>query len=152
MLDVDIRESLALFDDAFAVHRQLPEFQVDVGTRDSLIERINNVTQPLILVAYVNNQPVGYLMGYERYSAFYIWLAGVLPVARRQGLLAQLIARVEQWALASNNNYRSLVIKTRNSFKSMLVFLVGHDFKLIELDKRDSVDTHRLVLEKQLRH
>ena len=150
MLDVNIRESLALFDDAFVVHRQLPEFQVDVGTRETLLERINNVKRPLILVAYVNNQPVGYLMGYERYAAFYIWLAGVLPAARRQGLLAQLIARVEQWACA--NDYRSLVIKTRNSFKAMLVFLVRHDFKLIDLDKRESVDTHRLVLEKQLRH
>ncbi len=98
----------------------------------------------MILVACIDNQPIGYLMGYERYSSFYIWLVGVLPSHRRQGILVQLMNRVEKI------NYNSLTIKTRNSFKSMLLFLIAHDFKLIEIDKRNSVDTHRLILEKQL--
>ncbi|CAF3637178.1 unnamed protein product [Rotaria sp. Silwood1] len=145
---VDIRENLSLFDDAFSIHQQIPEFQIDSTTYNQLIERINNVKHPLILVAYIDNQPVGYLMGYERYSSFYIWIVGVLPNHRRQGILVQLMNRTEQWAM--KEKYKSLTIKTRNSFKSMLLFLISHDFKLIDIDKRQSVDTHRLILEKQL--
>jgi len=145
---MDIRENLSLFDDAFFIHQQIPEFQIDSTTYDQLLERIKNVKHPLIMVAYVDNQPVGYLMGYERYSSFYIWITGVLPSHRRQGILVQLMNRVEQSAV--KRNYHSLTIKTRNSFKSMLIFLISHDFKLIDIDKRHSVDSHRLILEKQL--
>ncbi|CAF4059102.1 unnamed protein product, partial [Rotaria magnacalcarata] len=120
----------------------------DSTTAKQLIERINNVKHPLILVAYIDNRPVGYLMGHERYSSFYIWLAGVHPKHRRQGILVQLMNRLEQWAM--KENYSSLMVKTRNSFKSMLLFLISHEFKLIDIDKRQSVDTHRLILEKKL--
>jgi len=144
MVLIEIRENLSLLNDAFSIHQQIPEFQIDSTTYNQLIERINNVKHPLIFVAYVNHQPVGYLIGYERYSSFYIWLVGVLPSHRRQGILVQLMNRVEKI------NYNSLTIKTRNSFKSMLLFLISHDFKLIEIDKRHSVDAHRLILEKQL--
>jgi len=148
MVLIEIRENLSLFNDAFSIHQQIPEFQIDSTIHDQLIERINNAKHPVILVAYINNQPVGYLISYERYSSCYIWLAGVLPSHRRHGIFAQLIDRVEQWA--RERNYNSLTIKTRNSFKSMLLFLISHDFKLIDIDKRHSVDTHRLILEKQL--
>jgi len=144
---VEIREGLSLFNDAFSIHQQIPEFQIDSTSYQQLIERINNVTHPLILVAYIDNQSIGYLMGYERYSSFYIWLAGVLPSHRRHGILIQLMNRTEQWAMKAN--YASLSIKTRNCFKSMLLFLISHDFKIIEIDKKHCVDSHRLILEKQ---
>jgi GNAT superfamily N-acetyltransferase len=148
MVAIEIREGLSLFNDAFSLHQQIPEFQIDASTRDQLTERINSVKEALILVAYVDNQPAGYLMGYERYSSYYIWIAGVLPNYRREGIFVQLMNRVEQWAL--KKNYKSLTIKTRNSFKSMLLFLVSHDFKFIDIDKRDSTNNHRLILEKTI--
>src|ERR1700733_10290625 len=99
MVLIEIRENLSLFNDAFSIHQQIPEFQNDSTTYDQLIERINNDKNPLIFVAYVDHQPAGYLMGYERYSSFYIWLAGVLPNHRRQGIFVQLMDRIEQWAI-----------------------------------------------------
>ena len=148
MVSIEVRENLSLFNDALSIHQQIPEFQIDSTTSTQLQERINSVKHPIILVAYINQQPVGYLMGYERYSSFYIWLAGVLPTQRRQGVLVQLMNEIEQWA--SKRNYQSLTIKTRNCFKSMLLFLISHDFKLIEIDKRTSIDQHRLILEKKI--
>lgn len=146
MVLIDIREGLDLFDQAFSLHQQIPEFQIDSTTYQQLIERINHVKQPLIFVAYVDDQPVGYLMGYERNDSFYIWLAGVLPNHRREGVFVQLMNAIEQWAM--KRNYRLLTIKTRNCFKSMLLFLIAHDFKLSGIDQRDSIDSHRLLLEK----
>ena len=146
MVVTDIREGLNLFDQAFSIHQQIPEFQINSTTYQQLIERINYVKQPLIFVAYVEDQPVGYLMGYERYDSFYIWLAGVLPNHRREGVFVQLMNAIEQWAM--KKNYRLLTTKTRNCFKSMLLFLIAHDFKLSGIDKRDSIDSHRLLLEK----
>jgi GNAT superfamily N-acetyltransferase len=148
MVSIEIREDLSLFNHAFSVHQQIPEFQTDSTTYNELNERINNVKHPLILVAYVDNQPVGYLIGYERYSSFYIWITGLLPNYRRQGIFVQLMDQVEQWAI--KESYKSLTIKTRNCFKSMLRFLISNDFKLIDIEKKHSVDTHRLILEKQL--
>lgn len=146
MVLIDVRESLSLFNDAFSIHEQIPEFQIDSNTYNQLKTRLEQVKQPVIFVAYIDQQPVGYLIGYERYSAYYIWLAGVLPNNRRQGILVQLMNAIEQWTI--KRNYCSLVIKTRNSFKPMLLFLISHDFKFIDIDKRDSADGHRLILEK----
>lgn len=145
---VEIRENSLVYDDAFSIHRQIPEFQTDSTTNEQLIKRISSVINPLSLVAYIDNQTVGYLIGYERYSSYYIWLAGVLPKYRRQGILSQLMNQLEQWAI--KEQYNSLTIKTRNCFKSMLLFLISYGFKLIEIDKRESVDSHRLILEKRL--
>lgn len=146
MVLVDIRQGLDLFDQAFFIHRQIPEFQIDSNTYQQLTDRIKHVQQLLIFVAYANEEPVGYLMGYERNESFYIWLAGVLPSHRREGVFVQLMNAIEQWAI--ERNYRLLTIKTRNCFKSMLLFLISHDFKLSEIDKRHSIDSHRLILEK----
>lgn len=148
MISIDLQENLSLFDQAYSIHQQIPEFHIDSTTYSQLNERINHVKNPLILIAYIDHQPVGYLIGYERYSSFYIWLAGVLPSHRRHGIFVQLIDRIEKWA--KERNYEKLTVKTRNSFKSMLLFLISHDFKLIDIDKRNSVDTHRLLLEKSL--
>lgn len=145
---MDIREGLALFEPAVTVHEQIPEFEHSSESRAQLLERIHTVKHPLILVAYTDEQPVGYVIAHERDGSFYIWLAGVLPTYRRHGVLSQLMTRAEQWARQAN--YTSLTIKTRNRFKSMLLFLIARDFKIVDVDKRHSSDSHRLLLEKAL--
>ena len=148
MIEIELREDFSLFDQVFSLHQQIPEFEIDSTTRDRLIQRLHEAKHPITLLAKINGQPVGYVIGYERYSSYYIWLAGVLPDQRRQGVLAQLIVRMEHWA--REHDYSSLTIKTRNRFKSMLLFLIAKDFQLIDIDKRESIDDHRLILQKQL--
>ena len=148
MVRIEVRDDFSLLTDAFSIHQQIPEFELQSSTYDQWIERLNHVQHPLILIAYIDNHAVGYMIGYERYSSHYIWLAGVLPNYRRQGIFRHLLTRVEQWAI--QGNYNSLTIKTRNRFKSMLLLLIANDFKLIDIDKRESVDTHRLILAKTL--
>ena len=147
-MEVKLAEDLSLFEQVFSLHQQIPEFDVDSAMREQMIHRLHQVKHPITLVAHHENHPVGYLVGYERYSSYYIWLAGVLPASRRQGVLAQLLARMEQWA--TEHKFRALTIKTRNRFKSMLLFLIAKDFQLIDIDKRESTDQHRLILEKKL--
>lgn len=48
MVSIAIREDLSLFDDAFSIHVQIPEFQVDSDTSNQLKERISQVKQPVI--------------------------------------------------------------------------------------------------------
>lgn len=148
MIQIELREEFSLFDQVFSLHQQIPEFEIDSTTRDRLIQRLHEAKHPVTLLAKINEQPVGYVIGYERYSSYYIWLAGVLPDYRRRGVLAQLIVRMELWA--REHNYSSLTIKTRNAFKSMLLFLIAKDFQLIDIDKRESIDHHRLILQKKL--
>lgn len=148
MFTIKLGEDQTLLNDAISVHQGIPEFQYNSTIREQFLERLERVRRSIILVAYVDQCPAGYVIGYERYNSYYIWLAGVLPVYRRQGILVQLFKHVEQWA--QDQQYHSLTIKTRNCFKSMLLFLIVHDFKLIDIDKRDSVESHRLMLRKEL--
>ena len=75
----------------------------------------------MILVAYDNNCPLGYLLGYNIDSTnLYCWMAGVIPKARRRKVLTLLMDNL--FSHASNNNYHKISIKTRNKHQFMLMF------------------------------
>lgn len=141
-------EDFSLSKDAFRVYCEMNEFCEEKENYDQWIERLKSSKKILFIVSYVNEEPVGFLIGYERFSSFYIWLAGVLVDFRRQKIFSDLFERCERWSI--EKNYKSLFVKTRNCFKSMLIFLIKNDFKLFDVDKRDSIETHRLILTKSL--
>ena len=55
-----------------------------------------------MLVSYVDNQTLGYLMDYERYPSFYIRTTGVLPQHHRHRIFVQLMQRMEPWTMNTN--------------------------------------------------
>lgn len=104
----------------------------------------------LIIVAYFENQPVGYLIGYDRYqdSSFYCWMAGVNPKLRRKGILKEMMNHMNDWA--RNKNYSKIKIKTRNNRREMLSYLVKYGFQLIEVFPKDNIEENRILFEKPL--
>lgn len=54
----------------------------------------------LILVAYADGQPAGYLVAYDKDDdgSFYCWMAGVDPLFRRCGILSELMKYLGDWA------------------------------------------------------
>ena len=105
-------------------------------------------TPSCILVAYINHQPAGFKVGYEREGCFYSWMGGVLPIFRRMGVACKLAKEQEKWA--KKMGYPHVTFKTRNKLKPMLVFALNRGFNIIDLMSNPSIEEFRIVLRKKL--
>lgn len=111
--------------------------------------RYQNV-EKLILVAYVDNQPAGYMVSYKKADdgSFYCWMVGVDPHYRRLGLLHKMMNYLSDWA--KSKGYNRITIKTRNNRREMLAYLVKTGFNFIEVQPQPFVMDNRILLEKNI--
>ncbi len=135
-----IREST--LDDAFEVHKTISEFN-SLETIDELKKRLGNA-QKLIITAYQNDNPIGYLIAYDQFKdgSIYCWLAGVKKDYRRQGVLKKMIKHLNSWAV--KQGYKSIRITTRNRFRGMLTYLILNGFNITEILRRENVEEHKI--------
>jgi ribosomal protein S18 acetylase RimI-like enzyme len=105
----------------------------------------------LVLVAYVDGQPAGYMVSYDKDGdgSFYCWMAGVDPLFRRLGLLDRMMRYLYDWA--RERGYQKLTIKTRNNRREMLSYLVKAGFNFTEVQPQSSIGDNRIILEKEIR-
>ena len=132
---VDISSRIVEFDDKF---------------KKNYFEERYLEKEKLILVAYFENKPAGYLVSYDNYNdgSFYCWMAAVDPEFRRKGILSELMTRLEDWA--RENGYKKIRIKTRNNKREMLSYLVKNGFYFINIEECPLIEDHRLLLEKNI--
>ncbi len=104
----------------------------------------------LIIVAYVDNLPAGYIVGYDKFGdgSFYCWMAGVNPKFRKLGLLKAMMDYEDKWA--KEKGYNKIRIKTRNNRREMLAYLVKYAFFFTEVVKHPNIEDNRILLEKEL--
>jgi len=104
----------------------------------------------LIIVAYVDDQPAGYIVGYDKFEdgSFYCWMAGVNPKFRKLGLLKRMMDYEDNWA--KEKGYNKIKIKTRNNRREMLAYLVKYGFFFTEVVQHPNIDDNRILLEKEL--
>ena len=142
IIEFEIREgSLA---EAAALSQAIPEF-IQPHPEAEYYRRIKDLPF-LCLLAYKDNQAVGFKVGYAKGVFFYSWMGGVLPAFRRFGIAKALMERQHAWAKAKG--YPGVEFKTRNGLKSMLIFGIKAGFDIIELDRREEVAEHRILLRK----
>lgn len=144
--EISIKEDS--IDNAVKVTKTIIEFDKPYDKK-YFEDRYQN-SNKLILVAYINDFPVGYTVSYDRDEdgSFYCWMAGVDPEFRRFGILNKLMEYLYQWA--KNHGYKKIKIKTRNNRREMLSFLVKSGFNFIEVEPWESVSDNRINLEKIL--
>lgn len=106
--------------------------------------------EKLIIIAYVDSQPAGYIVGYDKFGdgSFYCWMAGVDPKQRRKGALKALMEYEEKWA--KEKGYKKIKIKTRNNRREMLAYLVKYGFCFTEVEQHPNKNDHRILAEKEL--
>lgn len=139
--------SHATLDEIVSLHHHIPEFTLPVDNA-ALQQRIG-ASVACALIAYVGEEPAGFKLGYALdKDNFYSWLGGVLPEYRRDGVAQALLEAQETWA--KKEGYKSISVKTRNSFPAMLMMLVKNGYQVIELEKKGEVVDYRLVLRKGL--
>ncbi len=104
----------------------------------------------LIIVAYIDNHPTGYIVGYDRFEdgSFYCWMAGVNPRFRKLSVLKALMNYENAWA--KEKGYNTIKIKTRNNRREMLSYLIKYGFAFTEVIQYPDIDNNRILLEKEL--
>jgi hypothetical protein len=134
-------------DDILLLLQQIPEFDQPLPSRKEILSKTRNVPSS-VLSAYVNEEPVGFKIGYERDGRFYSWLGGVVPSMRQAGVAGLLADHQEKWAL--EKGYTSIWMKTRNRFPQMLIMAFRRGFRLVSMIPGEDIGDHRIVLEKSL--
>ena len=143
--EVEIKETS--IDEVVEVNKTIVEF--DPYSREYFEDRYRG-TVTLICIAYVDDQPAGYLVGYDRFAdgSFYCWMVGVNPVFRKRGVLKALMNYQETWV--QKRGYTKIKIKTRNKLREMLAYLVKYGFYFVEVIKYPSIEDNRILLEKNV--
>ena len=136
-------------DEAVKVNRNVIEFD-GKDTKAEDFERRYQDKDKLIIVAYYENIPIGYIIGYDRDNdgSFYCCMAGVDNNYRRLGVLTALMNYQMNWA--KKNGYNKLKIRTRNNRREMLSFLVKNGFNFVSVEQRDNITENRINLEHSL--
>src|SRR5690242_666798 len=81
----------------------------------------------LILIASVDNRPVGFFVGFElKPTVFFAWLYGVLPDFRRLGVATQLANAAEAWA--KDHGYESVRLECHNANRPVLHAAITHGY------------------------
>jgi len=117
-------------------------------TLELLKNEFENHSHSLSLIAYIEDEPVGFKIGYRRTAnEFYSWLGGVHPDQRGKGIAKRLMEK--QHELAKGHGYKRVRTHTENQFKEMLILNLKMGFDMI-----GTFQTHkgrlRLILEKIL--
>ena len=133
-------------EEVVAISKAIPEF-IDPPGSEVYEKRILEVPH-LILVAEEDEKLVGFKVGYERDGSFYSWMGGVLPDYRRLGIAQKLADTQEKWA--KSQGYTTILFKTRNHHKGMLIFALKNGFNIVGFKERESIDVHRILLQKSL--
>ena len=145
--DIIVKE--VSIEEAVKVNRNVIEFD-GKDTKAEDFERRYQDKKKLIIVAYYENVPIGYIIGYDRDNdgSFYCWMAGVDNNYRRLGALTSLMNYQMNWA--KKKGYNKLKIRTRNNRREMLSFLVKNGFNFVSVEQRDDITENRINLEHDL--
>lgn len=138
----------ATINEAVKVNATITEFDAP-NSKDYFQERYKG-KEYLIIVAYINNRPVGYIVSYDKFNdgSLYCWMAGVDPQFRRRGVLKTLMQYQDKWA--KQKGYKKIKIKTRNNHRAMLAYLVKYGFYFTTVEPYSDIQDNRVLLEKNI--
>ncbi|MEL6142372.1 MAG: GNAT family N-acetyltransferase, partial [Bacteroidota bacterium] len=118
-----------------ALSNQIPEL-INPYQEEEYAKRLTGLPH-LILLAEIEDQPVGFKVGYQREEFWYSWMGGVHPHFRRRGIALALAEEQEKWAQLQG--YPHVTFKTLNRHQAMLLFAISRGFQIIQVDKEPSV-------------
>ncbi len=135
-------------ENALSVHLGIEEFNDshDIGFFEERLQGKSHI----VFVSYVDNEPAGYLIAYDRYEdgSIYCWMTGVCKKFRKKGALTALMNELERWS--KENGFYTIKIKTRNKRREMLAFLIKHKYSFTDVQEKESIEENRILLKKKL--
>lgn len=131
-------------DEVLKVHQNIIEFDEKYPSKDFFLDRYKSL-EHVIIVAYCNDIPIGYIIGYKiDVNEFYCWLAGVDVNYRRNGALTLMVDYLKKWCI--ERRFKKISIKTRNKYRRMLTYLVNNNWNFESVEKKDNVLEYRINL------
>jgi GNAT superfamily N-acetyltransferase len=111
--------------------------------------RLGGNREPLIQVARIDHDAVGFYMGMEtKPDTHYAWLVGVVQDMRRAGIASQLMHKAEDWA--QTQGYRFLRFECDNRIRPFLHFGIANGFDIVGMRWDSDRMTNLIVFEKQI--
>lgn len=135
--------------DCILISEKIPEFSDKKYDIVDYKKRLTNVFH-LILIAYHDNVPIGFKVGYDsgKNSTFYSWMGGVVPEYRQKGVANSLAERQEKHV--KKEGFKFISFKTRNYLKAMLIFGIRNGFNITGIEEKNKPSENRIILEKVL--
>ena len=131
--------------EAIDIHNTIPEFHKK--HLNDFEDRIKD-KQSLVIGAFSENISAGYIIAYKKYEdgSLYCWMAGVNPNFRKQGILKEMMDYITSWA--KDKGFTKIRIKTRNSRREMLSYLIKYHYDIVEFTPHP--EDNRIVFEKKI--
>ena len=73
-------------------------------------------------------------------------MGGVIPAFQQKGLATKMAINQETWA--SDMGYTLIIMKTRNTHRSMLILALNRGFRVSGFTRKQTWKEHRIYLEK----
>ena len=136
-------------EEMFEIHKQIPEF-IEESPNISYFTRKLEDKEYICLWGYIDNTPAGYIVAYDKYhdESLYCWMAGVIPDFRKVWILSRMMKNLEKQA--QKLWYSKISIKTRNTRREMLTFLVKNNFLFQSIHEYDTPEENRISLFKNI--
>ncbi len=111
--------------------------------------RIIGRQNTLLLVAHVDQRPVGFSTGIElKHNVFFSWLTGVLPDYRRTGVATQLHEAEVAWA--AEHGYRFVRMECHNAHRPILHMAIKSGFNIVGVRWDPDRSENLVIFEKTL--
>ena len=128
-----------LYNQIFRPQRELESFR----------RRFRGRYNVLMLVARLNDKPVGFFIGFElKPTVFFAWFYGVSPEFRRQGIASQLMDAVHSWA--KQNEYESIRFECHNQHRPMLHLAIALGYDIVGMRWDPDRGENLVIFEKVL--
>jgi GNAT superfamily N-acetyltransferase len=116
---------------------------------DSFRRRFRGRYNVLMLVARLDDKPVGFFIGFElKPTVFFAWFYGVSPDHRRQGIASQLMDAVHSWA--KQNEYESIRFECHNKHRPMLHLAIELGYDIVGMRWDPDRGDNLVIFEKVL--
>lgn len=103
----------------------------------------------LIMIASMDEEPVGFFLGFElKPSVYYTWLYGVSSDLRRKGIGSQLMDAAHAWVY--DRGYEGMRLECHNNHRAMLCLCLSHHYDIVGVRWDHDRSANLVILEAQL--
>ena len=114
-----------------------------------LIDELQHRKSLLILVAFCEDVPIAYKIGFHEIGeTFMSWSGGVVVGHRRKGVATEIMRK--QHELVRDMGYKIIKTHTKNKFREMLLLNIKEGFDITGVYQRLNEEQHGIILEKRL--
>jgi GNAT superfamily N-acetyltransferase len=102
---------------------------------------------PLILVANLDERPVGFFLGFElKPGVYFAWLYGVVADCRRLGIASQLMDAMHAWI--REHDYHTIRFECQNQHRPMMHMAIANGYDVVGIRWDPDRNANLVIFEK----